>query len=106
MRVAGSDGQRACLWRQGLKALRAPDWRRPHAALMLFGLSADHCVRFPDGTTLVGRSFQSFIGNFRPQLLQWWRCRLVRVPFSVIRIPWHVQSFIKDAIPIICAQEW
>ena len=91
---------------KGLRHVRAPDWRRPHAALMLFGLSADHCVRFPDGTTLVGRSFQSFIGNFRPQLLQWWRCRLVRVPFSVIRIPWHVQSFIKDAIPIICAQEW
>jgi hypothetical protein len=35
----------------------------------MLGLSADHSVRFSDGPALIGRSFQRFIGNFRPQLL-------------------------------------
>ena len=71
---------------------------RDSRCLMLFGLSADHSVRFPDGTTLVGRSFQSFVGNFRPQLPEGRGCRLVRVPFSVVWSPWHVQSFIQRAM--------
>lgn len=58
-------------------------------------LSADHSVRFPDGTALVGRSFQGFIGNFRPQLLQCRRCRLMRVPFSIVRSPRHIKSLIR-----------
>jgi hypothetical protein len=65
------------------------------AALTGFCLSADHSVRFPDGTALVGRSFQGFIGNVRPQLLQCRRCRLMRVPFSVVRCPRHMKSLIR-----------
>jgi hypothetical protein len=50
-----------------------------------FGPPRDHSVRFPDSAAFVAGSFQAFVGDFCPELLQLRRCRLVRVPFGVIR---------------------
>jgi len=44
-------------------------------------LPSDHGVRLPDGATLVAGSFQTFIGNFRPELFQFRRCRLKLTTF-------------------------
>src|SRR6516164_2252512 len=52
-------------------------------------LPSDHGVRLPDGATLVAGSFQTFIGNFRPELFQFRRCLLAGVPFSIIFSPGH-----------------
>ena len=53
-------------------------------------LSSNHSVRLPDRATLVAGPFQAFIGNFRPELFQLRRCRLVGVPFCIIRSPGHL----------------
>jgi hypothetical protein len=53
-------------------------------------LPGDHSVCLPDGATLIARSFQAFIGNFRPQFLQLCGCRFVGMTFSIIRSPWHL----------------
>jgi hypothetical protein len=55
-------------------------------------LPRDHGVRLPNCATFIARSFQGFIGDFRPQLLQLLRRRLVRVPFGLIRSPGHLTS--------------
>ena len=49
----------------------------------------DHGVGFPDGAAFVAGSFQGFVGDFRPEFFERPRCRLVRVPFGIIRCPWH-----------------
>jgi hypothetical protein len=54
---------------------------------LVFRLLRDHSVRFPDSAAFVGGSVQGFIGNFRPKLFQRLSCRLVRVPFGIIRTP-------------------
>jgi hypothetical protein len=60
---------------------------------LVFRLPRDHSVGFPDSTAFVARSFQGFIGDFRPKLFQRPRRRLVRVPFGIIRSPWHLIRF-------------
>jgi len=50
-----------------------------------FGPPRNHSVRFPNSAAFVAGSFQAFVGDFCPELLQLPRCRLVRVPFGVIR---------------------
>ena len=35
---------------------------------LVFRLPRDHSVGFPDSTAFVTRSFQGFIGDFRPKL--------------------------------------
>ena len=52
----------------------------------------NHSVRFPDRATFVAGSCQAFVGDFRPQLFQRSRCRLVRMPFGIIRSPRHSQA--------------
>jgi len=88
-----------------LRAYRTPSWparfgaiervlscltTRYRARLARLCLSGDHRVCFPDSAALIARSFQAFIGNFRPELLQLCGCRFVGVPFSIIRSPWHL----------------
>src|SRR5262245_41168299 len=55
-----------------------------------FSLTRDHSVCFPDGAAFVTGPFQAFVGDFRPEFLKRVRCRLVRVPFGVIRCPGHL----------------
>ena len=55
-----------------------------------FRLPCDHSVRFADSAAFVAGLFQAVIGDFRPELFQRPRCRLVRVPFGVIRCPRHL----------------
>jgi hypothetical protein len=63
------------------------------ASQLVFRLPRDHSVRFPDSAAFVAGSFQGFIGDFRPKLSQRPRCRLVRVPFGIIRSPRHLIRF-------------
>ena len=94
------------LWRAIIHPLNTPDRPQPtrHRRLRTHGsrllifsakelaglrLPSDHGVRLPDGATLVAGSFQTFIGNFRPELFQFRRCRLAGVPFSIIFSPGH-----------------
>ena len=56
-----------------------------------FCLPGDHSICFPDGAAFIAGSFQTFIGDFRPELLQLCGCRFVGVPFSIIRSPWHLE---------------
>jgi hypothetical protein len=55
-------------------------------------LPRDHSVRLANGAAFIAGSFQGFIGDFRPQLLQLPRCRLARVSFGLIRSPRHLTS--------------
>jgi hypothetical protein len=52
-------------------------------------LPRDYSVRFSDSSAFIASSLQRFVGDFRPKLFQLRRCRLVRVPFGIIRSPWH-----------------
>src|SRR5262245_58496022 len=54
-----------------------------------FLLPRDDRVRFPDSAAFVARSFQTFVGDLSPELFQSQGCRLVRVPFCIIRGPRH-----------------
>ena len=51
-----------------------------------FRLPRDHSVRFPDSAAFVASSFQAFVGDFRPELLECRCCRLVRVTFGIVSI--------------------
>jgi hypothetical protein len=67
----------------------SPAWGRPPRSAPL-RLSRDHGIRFPNAAAFVAGSFQAFVGNFSPELLQLPRCRLVRMPFGVVRSPRHL----------------
>jgi hypothetical protein len=54
------------------------------------GLPRDNSVRFPDRSGFVAGSFQAFVGDFGPKLLQRPRCRLVRMSFGVVLSPRHL----------------
>jgi hypothetical protein len=64
--------------------------RATRSALAGVRLPRDHSVRFPDSAAFVASSFQGFVGDFRPELFQRRRCRLMRVPFGIIRRPRHL----------------
>ena len=95
------------LWRAVIHPLSTPDRPQPtrHRRLRTHGsrrltfsakaltglrLPSDDGVRLADGATLVAGSFQTFIGNFRPERFQFRRCRLAGVPFSIIFSPGHL----------------
>ena len=64
-----------------------------------FCLPRDHGFRFPDRATFVAGSFQAFVGEFRPKLLQLPRCRFRRRLESTAfaRAPansWHFRQYI------------
>jgi hypothetical protein len=60
----------------------------PLSALIAgLGLPRDYSVRFPNGAAFVAGSLSGVVGDFRPELFP--RCRLVRVPFGIIRSPRH-----------------
>jgi hypothetical protein len=48
-------------------------------------LSSDHCVRLPNGPTLISVPFKALIGNFCPKLFQPRRCCFVGMPFRIFR---------------------
>jgi len=54
-----------------------------------FRLPRDDGVRFPDRAAFIAGSFQAFVCDLRPKLLQRPRCRLVRMAFGVVRSPRH-----------------
>ena len=57
-----------------------------------FRLPRDDGVRFPDRAAFIAGSLQGFVCDLRPKLLQRPRCRLVRMPFGVVRNPRHSTS--------------
>ena len=57
-----------------------------------FRLPRDDGVRFPDRAAFIAGSFQAFVCDLRPKLLQRPRRRFVRMPFGVVRSPRHVTS--------------
>lgn len=61
----------------------------------LVSLPGNYGICFSDGATFVACSFQRFVSNFRPKLFQFRGSRLARVPFSVIRSPWHWTASLK-----------
>ena len=71
------------MWR-GLPARRA--------AVADFRLPRDNGVRFPDRAAFVAGPFQAFVCHLRPKLFQRLRCRLVRMPFGVVRNPRHFKA--------------
>jgi len=60
-------------------------------------LPCDDGIRFPDRAAFVAGSLQAFVGDFRPNLFQRPRCRLVRMPFGVIRSPRHLSRLLQSA---------
>ena len=54
-----------------------------------FRLPRDDGVRFPDRAAFIAGSFQAFVCDLCPKLLQRPRCRLVRMPFGAVRSPRH-----------------
>jgi hypothetical protein len=58
-----------------------------------FRLPRDDGVRFPDRAAFIAGSFQAFVCDLRPKLLQRPRCRPVRMPFGIVRGPRHRARF-------------
>jgi hypothetical protein len=86
-----------------------------------FRLPRDDGVRFPDRAAFIAGSFQAFVCDLRPKLLQRPRCRLVRMPFGVVRSPrhptmpltndWHYQEVKSEdehciRLPDACGPIW
>jgi len=71
----------------------------------VFRLPRDDGVRFPDRAAFIGGSFQAFVCDLRPKLLQRPRCRLVRMPFGVIRSPRHLRAESEQSLHLSLQRE-
>jgi hypothetical protein len=82
-----SNGAAECL--EDLRAL-LPNYRRNFMALAVaFRLPRDHGVHSSDSPAFITGSFQAFVGDLRPRSFSAQVCRLVRMPFGIIRSPRH-----------------
>ncbi len=85
------------IWRFGFKGVGVTAGEEPWLVRAVFCVPRDHGVRFPDRAAFVASSFEAFVGDFCPKLFQRSRCRLVRMPFGVVRSPRHLSRLLQRA---------